>query len=121
MTISQLPPHLSNIRNRGSIKRIITILRNPDNWSGENKTDNSRQWKVKKIYEHLENELGIEKIVDHLMESSFWNMIPELQDPKIVEAWLSKTKEPFLCIEPFLIDIAKKEGIENSIGSSVLK
>lgn len=111
----KLPPHLSKIKSRGTIKMIINIFRDPNNWSAEGRNKKSRQWKIKKMYEKIEDEIGIDRVVDHLLESPFWSSIPELQDPKIVEQWLSRMKEPFLCIEPFLVDIAKAENLEEKI------
>jgi hypothetical protein len=91
------------------------MLRNPSNWSTDSKNQKSRQWKVKALYEALEDEIGIDKIIDHLITSEFWSSIPELQDPRIVEKWLLSMKEPFLCIEPFLVKIAKSEGLEEKL------
>lgn len=112
---SKLPPHLSRMKSRGTIKMIINIFRDPNNWSVDGRNKKSRQWKLKRMFEKIEDEIGTDRIVDHLLESSFWSSIPELQDPKIVEQWLSKMKEPFLCIEPFLVEIAKAENLEEKI------
>ncbi|MBK26057.1 MAG: hypothetical protein CME70_18820 [Halobacteriovorax sp.] len=116
LTHEDLPDHLKAYRNRAKIKSLINIFRNPNNWSSEERRKKtSKQMKLLNLFESLEEKIGLDKIVDHMLESKFWYQIPELHDPSLIDQWMKTMKEPFLCMRPFIMEIARKEGVEKDL------